>query len=89
MPGFEEIKPRVFSGFYPIDSKNYQELKKVLDKLSINDNSFTYEPENSASLGHGFRWWILRSSTYGNNKREVLESIMDFLMTIPSVTYKY
>ena len=59
LPGFEEIKPRVFSGFYPIDSKNYQESKKALDKLSINDNSFTYEPENSASLGHGFRCGFL------------------------------
>ena len=55
LPGFENIQPRVFSGFYPIDSKNYQESKKALDKLSLNDNSFTYEPENSDSLGHCFR----------------------------------
>ena len=59
LPGFEHIQPRVFSGFYPIDSKNYQESKKALDKLSLNDNSFTYEPENSDSLGHGFRCGFL------------------------------
>jgi len=89
LPGFEEIKPRVFSGFYPIDSKNYQESKKALDKLSINDNSFTYEPENSASLGHGFRCGFL-GLLHMEIIRERLfrEYNLDFLMTIPSVTYK-
>ena len=44
LPGFKKIQPRVYSGFYPVDSNDYQESKKALDKLSLNDNSFTYEP---------------------------------------------
>ena len=89
LPGFENIQPRVFSGFYPIDSKNYQESKKALDKLSLNDNSFTYEPENSDSLGHGFRCGFL-GLLHMEIIRERLsrEYNLDFLMTVPSVTYK-
>ena len=89
LPGFENIQPRVFSGFYPIDSKNYQESKKALDKLSLNDNSFTYEPENSDSLGHGFRCGFL-GLLHMEIIRERLsrEYDLDFLMTVPSVTYQ-
>ena len=89
LPGFENIQPRVFSGFYPIDAKNYQESKKALDKLSLNDNSFTYEPENSDSLGHGFRCGFL-GLLHMEIIRERLsrEYDLDFLMTVPSVTYK-
>ena len=89
LPGFEHIQPRVFSGFYPIDSKNYQESKKALDKLSLNDNAFTYEPENSDSLGHGFRCGFL-GLLHMEIIRERLsrEYNLDFLMTVPSVTYK-
>jgi len=89
LPGFQHIQPRVFSGFYPIDSKNYQESKKALDKLSLNDNSFTYEPENSDSLGHGFRCGFL-GLLHMEIIRERLsrEYNLDFLMTVPSVTYK-
>ena len=89
LPGFQEIQPRVFSGFYPIDSKNYQDSKKALDKLSLNDNSFTYEPENSLSLGHGFRCGFL-GLLHMEIIRERLnrEYQLDFLMTVPSVTYK-
>ena len=89
LPGFQHIQPRVFSGFYPIDAKNYQESKKALDKLSLNDNSFTYEPENSDSLGHGFRCGFL-GLLHMEIVRERLsrEHSLDFLMTVPSVTYK-
>ena len=89
LPGFQHIQPRVFSGFYPIDAKNYQESKKALDKLSLNDNSFTYEPENSDSLGHGFRCGFL-GLLHMEIIRERLsrEHSLDFLMTVPSVTYK-
>ena len=89
LPGFQHIQPRVFSGFYPIDVKNYQESKKALDKLSLNDNSFTYEPENSDSLGHGFRCGFL-GLLHMEIIRERLsrEHNLDFLMTVPSVTYK-
>ena len=88
-PGFETIQPRVFSGFYPIDAKNYQESKKALDKLSLNDNSFTYEPENSQSLGHGFRCGFL-GILHMEIIRERLfrEYDLEFLMTVPSVTYR-
>ena len=89
LPGFENIQPRVFSGFYPIDSKNYQESKKALDKLSLNDNSFTYEPENSDSLGHGFRCGFLGLLHMEIIRERLLrEYDLDFLMTVPSVTYK-
>jgi len=89
LPGFQHIQPRVFSGFYPIDAKNYQESKKALDKLYLNDNSFTYEPENSDSLGHGFRCGFL-GLLHMEIIRERLsrEHSLDFLMTVPSVTYK-
>ena len=89
LPGFQDIQPRVFSGFYPVDSKNYQDSKKALDKLSLNDNSFTYEPENSLSLGHGFRCGFL-GLLHMEIIRERLnrEHQLDFLMTVPSVTYK-
>jgi len=89
LPGFQHIQPRVFSGFYPLDSKNYQESKKALDKLSLNDNSFTYEPENSDSLGHGFRCGFL-GLLHMEIIRERLarEYDLDFLMTVPSVTYR-
>ena len=89
LPGFEKIQPRVFSGFYPIDSKNYQDSKKALDKLSLNDNSFTYESENSLSLGHGFRCGFLGLLHMEIIRERLLrEYNLDFLMTIPSVTYK-
>ena len=89
LPGFQHIQPRVFSGFYPIDSKNYQESKKALDKLSLNDNSFTYEPENSDSLGHGFRCGFLGLLHMDIIRERLLrEYNLDFLMTVPSVTYK-
>jgi GTP-binding protein LepA len=89
LAGFEEIQPRVFSGFYPIDSKNYQDSKKALDKLSLNDNSFTYESENSLSLGHGFRCGFLGLLHMEIIRERLLrEYNLDFLMTIPSVTYK-
>ena len=89
LPGFEHIQPRVFSGFYPIDAQNYQESRKALDKLSLNDNSFTYEPENSDSLGHGFRCGFL-GLLHMEIIRERLsrEYNLDLLMTVPSVTYK-
>ncbi|MBH44377.1 MAG: elongation factor 4 [Gammaproteobacteria bacterium] len=89
IPGFKKIQPRVFSGFYPVDSKNYQESKKALDKLSLNDTSFTYEPENSQSLGHGFRCGFLGLLHMEIIRERVQrEYNLEFLMTIPSVTYK-
>ncbi|MHB1665757.1 MAG: translation elongation factor 4, partial [bacterium] len=57
--GFKEPKPMVFAGIYPIDSDDYQELKDSIEKLKLNDSSFTYEPETSLALGFGFRCGFL------------------------------
>ena len=89
LPGFKKIQPRVYSGFYPVDSNDYQESKKALDKLSLNDNSFTYEPESSQSLGHGFRCGFLGLLHMEIIRERVQrEYNLEFLMTVPSVTYR-
>ena len=89
LEGFKKIQPRVYSGFYPVDSNDYQESKKALDKLSLNDNSFTYEPESSQSLGHGFRCGFLGLLHMEIIRERVQrEYNLEFLMTVPSVTYR-
>jgi GTP-binding protein LepA len=59
LPGFKPMKPVVFSGLYPTDSGQYQALREALDKLRMNDSSFTFEPETSQALGFGFRCGFL------------------------------
>src|SRR5690606_41257476 len=55
--GFEEVKPMVFAGIYPVDTEDYEELRESMHRLQLNDASLVFEPESSAAFGFGFRWW--------------------------------
>src|SRR2546428_12552430 len=59
LPGYRQVKPMVFAGLFPTDSDQFSDLKEALEKLQLNDAALSYEPENSAALGFGFRWGSL------------------------------
>lgn len=89
LPGYKPVQHMVFSGLYPINSKDYIPLREALDKLRLNDSSFSYEPETSASLGLGFRCGFL-GLLHMDIIRERLEREFDLalLITAPNVVYQ-
>ena len=87
--GFEEVKPMVFAGLYPVDASKFEELRAVLEKFQLNDASFVYEPESSLALGFGFRCGFLGLLHLEIvQERLFREFNMDVITTVPNVSFK-
>ena len=86
--GFEEVKPMVFAGMYPVQADKFEELRAVLEKFKLNDASFFYEPESSLALGSGFRCGFLGLLHLEIvQERLFREFDMDVITTVPNVSY--
>lgn len=87
--GFEEVKPMVFAGMYPVQADKFEELRATLEKFQLNDASFVYEPESSLALGFGFHCGFLGLLHLEIvQERLFREFNMDVITTVPNVSYK-
>src|ERR1035438_4992219 len=89
LPGYKEPKAMVYSGLYPVNNHEFEDLREALGKLKLNDSSFSYQPENSEGLGFGFRCGFL-----GMLHREIIQqrverdSGLNLIVTAPNVPYE-